>query len=157
MRRKGQKRGGHHIYIFSHYFFHPLHLHVLQENSLFFLKFLHLMHIYFLLTTNTPATSLHFPHPTTKFCTQFQTMSMSTASYLLLFFLCISLHACYARHLSPLNMKLQEKPHFSIKVCQLITSIIIFYYWILTQKNYMVLSEFWYWYWETFSPFLFHL
>ncbi|KAK7382250.1 hypothetical protein VNO80_01044 [Phaseolus coccineus] len=78
------------------------------------------MHIYFLLATNTPATSLHFPHPTTKFCTHFQTTSMSTASYLLLFFLCISLHACYARHLSPLNMKLnlQEKSHFSIKLSE---------------------------------------
>ncbi|BAT97662.1 hypothetical protein LR48_Vigan11g068200 [Vigna angularis] len=41
---------------------------------------------------------------------------MSTASYLLLFFLCISLHACYARHLNPLNIKLQEKSHFSIKL-----------------------------------------
>ncbi|CAJ1948650.1 unnamed protein product [Sphenostylis stenocarpa] len=41
---------------------------------------------------------------------------MSTASCLLLFFLCISLHACYARHFSPLNMKLQEKSHFSIKI-----------------------------------------
>ncbi|WVZ17403.1 hypothetical protein V8G54_010385 [Vigna mungo] len=50
----------------------------------------------------------------------FHTTSMSTASYLLLFFLCISLHACYARHVNPLNIKLQAKSHFSIKVCQLI-------------------------------------
>ncbi|QCE03040.1 hypothetical protein DEO72_LG8g1058 [Vigna unguiculata] len=39
---------------------------------------------------------------------------MSTASYLLLFFLCISLHASYARHLN--NIKLQQKSHFSIKL-----------------------------------------
>lgn len=50
----------------------------------------------------------------------FHNTSMSTASYLLLFYLCISLHACYARHLNPLNIRLQEKSHFSIKVCQLI-------------------------------------
>ncbi|XP_020235897.1 uncharacterized protein LOC109815556 [Cajanus cajan] len=40
---------------------------------------------------------------------------MSTAYLVLLFFLCISLHACCARHLSPLNKKLEEKSRFSIK------------------------------------------
>ncbi|KAG5060652.1 hypothetical protein JHK87_001681 [Glycine soja] len=39
---------------------------------------------------------------------------MSSTAYLL-FFLCISLHACYARHLSPPNKKMEEKSHFSIK------------------------------------------
>ncbi|TKY63675.1 hypothetical protein E2542_SST13554 [Spatholobus suberectus] len=39
---------------------------------------------------------------------------MSSTAYLL-FFLCISLHACYARHLSPLNKKLEEKSHFTVK------------------------------------------
>ncbi|KAK7349679.1 hypothetical protein VNO77_07243 [Canavalia gladiata] len=42
-------------------------------------------------------------------------ISMSTTSYLLLFFLCLSLHACNARHLSLLDKKLQEKSHFSVK------------------------------------------
>ncbi|KAJ1383686.1 hypothetical protein SESBI_43155 [Sesbania bispinosa] len=37
---------------------------------------------------------------------------MSIAYLLLLLFLCISLHACNARHLSPLDKK---KSHFSIK------------------------------------------
>ncbi|KAL3027061.1 hypothetical protein AAZX31_03G028300 [Glycine max] len=40
---------------------------------------------------------------------------MSSTAYLLLLFLGISLHACYARHLSPLNKKLEEKSYFSIK------------------------------------------
>ncbi|CAL0306182.1 unnamed protein product [Lupinus luteus] len=33
----------------------------------------------------------------------------------LLFFLCISLHACNARHLSTIDKKVQMKTHFSIK------------------------------------------
>ncbi|KAL2337562.1 hypothetical protein Fmac_012008 [Flemingia macrophylla] len=40
---------------------------------------------------------------------------MSTAYLVLLFFLCISLQESCARHLSPLNKKLEEKSHFSIK------------------------------------------
>ncbi|KAK7390181.1 hypothetical protein VNO78_25480 [Psophocarpus tetragonolobus] len=73
------------------------------------------MHIYFLVTTNTRATLQHFPHPTIKFCQNFRLHSMSSSAYFLLFFLCISLHACYARHLGPLNKKPGEKSHFSIK------------------------------------------
>ncbi|XP_061363822.1 root meristem growth factor 10 [Gastrolobium bilobum] len=36
-------------------------------------------------------------------------------AYLLLLFLCISLHACNARHLSPLDKKLEKKSHISVK------------------------------------------
>ncbi|KAK7260163.1 hypothetical protein RIF29_25979 [Crotalaria pallida] len=36
-------------------------------------------------------------------------------TYLLLFFLCISLHACNARHLNTLDKKVEIKSHFSVK------------------------------------------
>ncbi|RDX90333.1 hypothetical protein CR513_27821, partial [Mucuna pruriens] len=60
--------------------------------------------------------SLHFPHPTIKFFAHnFILHTMSTAYLLPLLFLFISLHACYARHLSPFNKNMEEKSHFLVK------------------------------------------
>ncbi|XP_057458203.1 uncharacterized protein LOC130748965 [Lotus japonicus] len=40
---------------------------------------------------------------------------MSSTAYLLLLFLCISLHACNARRIGPLDKKMEKKHHFSTK------------------------------------------
>ncbi|KAE9610775.1 hypothetical protein Lalb_Chr07g0190191 [Lupinus albus] len=53
---------------------------------------------------------------------------MSNFISLVLFFLCISLHACYARPLTTVDKKLEMKYHFSLKVCPTTTIKTLFKY-----------------------------
>lgn len=126
LRRKGQKRGGYHIYIFSHLLLSPpttpcsiRELLVLPWDIAFNA---HLFPSYYKYSCYPPYI---FLTPQQSFSQKhFRLHSMSSTAYLLLLFLGISLHACYARHLSPPNKKMEEKSHFSIKVSKLPSTII---------------------------------